>query len=59
MNDKRYYLCVMKIRKYNTLDAITKEANQQGKELFETNVSYSFRIFVNKQTTFLHIFYKP
>lgn len=49
----------MKIRKYNTLDAITKEANQQGKELFETNVSYSFRIFINKQTTFLHIFYKP
>lgn len=48
----------MKIRKYNTLDAIRKEAAQQRKELFETPVSYSFRIFENKQTTWLHIFYK-
>lgn len=49
----------MKIRAYNTLEAITKEANKQKVQLFETNVSYSFRIFINKQTTFLHIFYKP
>ena len=48
----------MQIRQYKTLDAITKEANKLGIELNETNVSYSFRVFENKQTTFLHILYK-
>lgn len=48
----------MQIRKYSSLDAIKKEAAKIGIELLETTVSYSFRIFENKQTTFLHIFYK-
>jgi hypothetical protein len=49
----------MTIRKYSSLDAITKEAAKISIELLETSVSYSFRIFKNKQTTFLHIYYKP
>lgn len=48
----------MTIRKYNSLEAIQKEANQQKIELFETPVSYSFRIFKDKQTEIIHIFYK-
>ena len=51
-------LITMTIRKYNTLEAIQKEANQQKRELFETPVSYSFRIFKDKQTEIIHIFYK-
>jgi hypothetical protein len=48
----------MKIRKYSSLDAITKEAAKVNKEVYETTIAFYFRIFVNKQTTFLHIFYK-
>lgn len=57
-----FYICQklikMTIRKYNSLEAIQKEANQQKIELFETLVSYSFRIFKDKQTEIIHIFYK-
>lgn len=48
----------MTIRKYKSLDAITKEAAKINIELLETHCSFSFRVFKNKQTTFLHIFYK-
>ncbi len=48
----------MKIRQYKSKDAIQKEADKINVELFETPISSSFRIFKNKQTTFLHIFYK-
>ena len=48
----------MIIRKYRSLDAIQHAAKVSNVELFETNVSYSFRVFEDKQTTFLHIFYK-
>lgn len=48
----------MQIRNYTSLEAIQKEADKIGVQLYETNCSYSFRVFENKYCTFLHIFYK-
>jgi len=48
----------MKIREYKSLEALQKEAAKINAELLETNISWSFSIFKNKQRTFLHIYYK-
>lgn len=48
----------MEIIHYQELDKLRKSAIRLGKEVLETDVSYSFRLFDNKQTTELHILYK-
>jgi hypothetical protein len=48
----------MKTITYTTFHSIAKEANKRGVSLYETNTSYSFRIFEGKNCTELHIYQK-
>lgn len=48
----------MKIIKYDTLPDLQQSALLLKQEVYETFVSYSFRIFENKNTKELHVFYK-
>lgn len=47
----------MKIIKYKSLQELQEQANNKGVELFQCDVSYSFRIFKNRQTIEFHVFY--
>lgn len=44
---------------YNHFFQLQKVATEKNQEILETPVSFYFRIFVDKQCTELHIFYKP
>jgi hypothetical protein len=44
----------MKMIKYNTLEELWKAAKKFNKEIFESNIRYSFRIYENKKTSEFH-----
>ena len=49
----------MKNLKYTTLNKLTDIAKQMNKQLYETSVSYSFRIYLeNGNTKEFHVYYK-
>jgi len=50
----------MKIREYFTPTSIIEHAKRSGcyDKLLETDVSISYRVFKDKQTVILHIYYK-
>lgn len=45
----------MKTITYNTLRELWDSSIMHNVEIFETNTSYSFRLFRNRNTTELHI----
>ena len=49
----------MQIVKHSSLEAIEKEAEKQHATLVESPIAFSFRIFENRQTKTLHVYYKP
>lgn len=49
----------MQIIKYPSLEAIEKEAAKQYATLLESPIAVSFRVFENRQTKTLHVYYKP
>ena len=48
----------MKIINYKTKQELSDAAKLRNEELYETDISFSFRLFEYKQCTELHIYYK-
>lgn len=48
----------MKTIRYTTLTELKAAAKENNIDVYETSVSYSFRIFENGLTKYLHIMYK-
>ncbi len=46
------------IRKYSSLEALQKEADKLGLTVNETDICYSFYIYLNRQAIFFHVYYK-
>lgn len=47
----------MTIIKYKSLQELQQVANDKNIDLFQCDVSYSFRVFKNRQTIEFHVFY--
>lgn len=47
----------MKVFRYETKEELIEKAKELGFKVFNTPVSISFRIFENRYTTELHIYY--
>lgn len=49
----------MEIIKHRSYQALVNAAFYAKKEIYETAICWSFRIYENRQTKYFHVFYKP